>query len=135
MKDQGLNVVLWLWGYATAVLEIKNTVVVVVVIFLKHNDLCGQVVSSSQLCSQSILCKVVCMHVMCTVLTVHAVCEGLLTFKNWVKNYFLETYMGLVKNKNHFTDFLNKLLNCVERAYIGSLFMKCGIAKTCLKKP
>ena len=42
--------------------------------------------------------------------------------------------MGLVKNKNHFTDFLNKLLNYVERAYIGSLFMKCGIAKTGLKK-
>ena len=35
---------------------IKNAVVVVVLIFLKHNGLCGQAISSSQLCSQSIPC-------------------------------------------------------------------------------
>ena len=35
-------------------LEIKNTVAVVVLIFLKHNGLCGQAISGFQLCSQSI---------------------------------------------------------------------------------
>ena len=35
-------------------LEIKNNVVVVVLIFLKHDGLCGQEISSFQLCSQSI---------------------------------------------------------------------------------
>ena len=30
--------------------EIKNVVVVVVFIFLKHNDLCGRAISGSQLC-------------------------------------------------------------------------------------
>ena len=38
------------------VLEIKNTVVVVGPIFLKYNGLCGQAISSFQLCSQSIPC-------------------------------------------------------------------------------
>ena len=37
-------------------LEIKNAVVVVVLIFLKHNCLCGQAISNFQLCSQSIPC-------------------------------------------------------------------------------
>ena len=40
----------------TTVLEIKNAVVVVVLIFLKHNGLCGQTINSSQLCSQSVSC-------------------------------------------------------------------------------
>ena len=31
-------------------LEIKNAVLVVVLIFLKHNGLCGRAISSSQLC-------------------------------------------------------------------------------------
>ena len=35
-------------------LEIKNTAAVVVLIFLKDNSPCGQAVSSSKLCSQSI---------------------------------------------------------------------------------
>ena len=35
-------------------LEIENFVVVDVIILLKHNGLCGQPISSSQLCSQSI---------------------------------------------------------------------------------
>ena len=35
-------------------LEIKNAMVVVVFIFLKHSGLCGQAISSSQLFSQSI---------------------------------------------------------------------------------
>ena len=38
----------WPSGFGTAVLEIKN-VVLVVLIFLKHNGLCGWVISSSQL--------------------------------------------------------------------------------------
>ena len=54
-------------------LKIKNAVVVVVLIFLKHNGLCGQVISSSQLCSQA-----VCVHFMCTVVTMHAIYEDLL---------------------------------------------------------
>ena len=37
-------------------LGIKNAVVVVVLIFLKHNGLCGYTITSSQLCSQSISC-------------------------------------------------------------------------------
>ena len=37
-------------------LEIKNAVVVVALIFLKHNGLCGEAISSSQLCSQSTPC-------------------------------------------------------------------------------
>ena len=37
-------------------LEIKNAVVVIVCISLKHNGLSGQAMSSSQLSSQSILC-------------------------------------------------------------------------------
>ena len=37
-------------------LEIKNTVVVVVHIFLKHNGVCGQAITGLQLCSQSIAC-------------------------------------------------------------------------------
>ena len=36
--------------------RITNNVEVVVHIFLKHNGLCGQVISSSQLCSQSTSC-------------------------------------------------------------------------------
>ena len=39
-------------------LETENTVVVVVLIFLKHNDMYGQAISSSQLCSQSIKMKI-----------------------------------------------------------------------------
>ena len=35
---------------------IKNAVVAVVLVFLKHNSLCGQAISSSQLCSQLIPC-------------------------------------------------------------------------------
>ena len=42
---------------------ISSNVVVVVLIFLKHNDLCGQAVSSSQLCSQSTQCTHFCAHV------------------------------------------------------------------------
>ena len=38
-----------MYGFGTIVLEIKNAVVVVVLIFLKHNDLCGQAISSSLL--------------------------------------------------------------------------------------
>ena len=34
---------------------IKNAIVVVVPIFLKHDSLCGQAISSSRLSSQSIL--------------------------------------------------------------------------------
>ena len=43
-------------GIATTVLEIKNAVVVVVLLFLKHNSLRGRALSSSQWCSQSIPC-------------------------------------------------------------------------------
>ena len=43
------NAVLWLQGFGTTVLKIKNAVVVVVLIFLKHNSLRGQAINSSQL--------------------------------------------------------------------------------------
>ena len=36
-------------GFGTTVLEIKNTMMVIVLIFLKHNGLCGQAMRSSQL--------------------------------------------------------------------------------------
>ena len=39
------------------VLEIKSAVVVVVLIFLKHNGVSGWAISSCQFCLQSILCK------------------------------------------------------------------------------
>ena len=61
-------------------LEIRKAVVVVVFIFLKHNGLCGQAMSSSLLCSQSITCTIFRARVTpfaCTVGTVHAICEGL----------------------------------------------------------
>ena len=58
-------------------LKIKNAVVVVVLIFLKHNDLCGQAISSSQLCSESMPCTNLHAHYVHTVVTMHAICEGL----------------------------------------------------------
>ena len=52
-------------------LEIKYAIVVVVLIFLKHyNGMCEQMISSSQLCFQYILCMNLHAHV-----TVHANCE------------------------------------------------------------
>ena len=42
--------------------------------------------------------------------------------------------MGLLKNTNHFTDCFDKLLNCMERGCIGSLFMEYGNAESSLKK-
>ena len=55
--------------------NLKTTVVKVVLVSLKHNRFCEQAISSSQLCSQSILCTNFCAHV--TQWTVHAICEGL----------------------------------------------------------
>ena len=63
-KDWGANVALWLEEFRTTALEIKNPLVVVVLILFKHNGLSGQAISSSQLCSQSILCTVFCACVM-----------------------------------------------------------------------
>ena len=37
------------YGCGTTFLEIKNAVVVVVLIFLNHSGLCGRVISSSEL--------------------------------------------------------------------------------------
>ena len=56
----------------TTVKEIKNAVVVVVLIFLKHDGLCGQMISSSHLCSESILCMNFCAHVMRLACKLHA---------------------------------------------------------------
>ena len=49
MKDWGSNAVLWLQGSGAPVLEIKNAVVVIFLIFLNHNGLWSRVKSSSQL--------------------------------------------------------------------------------------
>ena len=63
---------------------IKNAVIMVILIFLKHNGLCQQAISSSQLCSQSILCThfracvmLFACYVTCMVVTVHVICDGL----------------------------------------------------------
>ena len=62
----------------------KHNLVVVVLILFKHNGLSGQAISSSQLCSQSILCNFLCMcnancfNVMYMVVIVYAICKGLL---------------------------------------------------------
>ena len=66
-------------------LEIKNVVVVVAHIFLKHNGLCEQTISSSQLHSQSILhtnfraclTSLACTLNLCMVRTMHTICEAL----------------------------------------------------------
>ena len=47
VKDWGLNAVLLLSGFVTTILKIKNTMVVVVLIFLKHDGLCGRVTVDS----------------------------------------------------------------------------------------
>ena len=61
--------------------------VVVVLIFLKHNGLCGQVISKqfSIVFSMNTVhkflctCNPICVRVMCTTVTMHTVCEGLPT--------------------------------------------------------
>ena len=67
-------------------LEIKNAVGVVVLIFLKHNGLCGRLADSNYFYTginnvHQFSCKriPVCVHVTCTVVTVQANCEDLLT--------------------------------------------------------
>ena len=66
------------------VLEIKNAVVVVVFIILKHNGLCGRQADSNYFYTkESIASTTFHVHIMsfaCTlraVVTVHAICEGL----------------------------------------------------------
>ena len=87
-KEWGSNAVLWLQGFRTKVLEIKNTVVVLIFIFLKDNGLCGRLADSNycyrkQTRNQyrarifSCMCNAVCVYVTCTVVTLHAICEGL----------------------------------------------------------
>ena len=49
-----------------------NAMVVAVLIFLKHNGLCGQAISSSQLCYQSISFTDFCACVLSLVCTLHA---------------------------------------------------------------
>ena len=58
-------------------LEIKNTVVVVVIIFLKYNGLRGRLVDSNTMHEFSSMCTAVRVQVMCIVVTMHAICEGL----------------------------------------------------------
>ena len=48
-KDWESNAILWLWGFETTVLEIKSNVIVIFLIFLNHNGLCGRVKNISQL--------------------------------------------------------------------------------------
>ena len=67
-------------------LEFKNTVVVVVFIFLKHNGLYVRLEDLNYFYRhESILCtnflirsNAVWVHVTCTFVSVHAICEGLL---------------------------------------------------------
>ena len=58
-------------------LEIKNTVVVVVLVFLKHNDLCGRLAHSNSVHEFSCTGNAVCVHVTYTVVTLLAIWEGL----------------------------------------------------------
>ena len=75
--------------YCTVVLRIrdycvgiKNAVVVVVFIFIKHNSMFGQTRSSFQLCTINTVhtfscrCNANCVHVTSTVVAVHGTCEG-----------------------------------------------------------
>ena len=72
-KDWGSNAVLWLWRFRITVLEIKNTVVVVVLIFLNYNCLCGRLGDSNYFYTEeSILCTNFCVCAMlfeCTLRT------------------------------------------------------------------
>ena len=72
IEDQMLYYGCKLSGFGTTLLEIKNAVVVVALIFLMHNSLCRQPISSSQLCSQSMPCTNFCAHVMLFTCTLHA---------------------------------------------------------------
>ena len=58
-------------------LEIKNTVVVVVLIFLKYNGLHGRLADSNTMHKFLNMCTAVRVHVACIVVTIHAICEGL----------------------------------------------------------
>ena len=72
IEDQMLYYGYKLSGFGTTLLEMKNAVVVVALIFLMHNSLCRQPISSSQLCSQSMPCTNFCAHVMLFTCTLHA---------------------------------------------------------------
>ena len=57
-------------------LEIKSAVVVVVIIFLKHNGLCGKLADSNYFYTEESLSS------MRNAVTVHAICDGLLLHKD-----------------------------------------------------
>ena len=72
-KDCGLNAVLWLQGFRTTMLEIKNAVLVVVFIFFKHNGLYGRLADSNYFYTkESILCTNFCACTTLFVCTLHA---------------------------------------------------------------
>ena len=85
VKDWGSNAALWLWG--TTVLEIKNTMVMAVFIFLKHNGL-WKIGRFKLLLQKGIntLHQFLCtgnaarVHVMRTVVIMHVNCKGLLYY-------------------------------------------------------
>ena len=66
-------------------MEIKNAVVVVVLIFLKHNDVRGRLADSNLFLRRGINTvhefpctrSAICVQVMCTVVTAYEICEGL----------------------------------------------------------
>ena len=69
----------------TIVFEIENSVIVVVLIFLKHRGLCGKLADSNFFLHRgfnivhgfSCTRNAVCVHVICTNVTVNTICEGL----------------------------------------------------------
>ena len=95
-KDWGSNAVLWLYWFGTTVLEIKNSMIVVVLIFLKHNDLCGRLVDSNYFYTvESTMCINFHVCVMLLVCTLCAVSEGLLQFA-WQSKEFWRNCEDLI---------------------------------------
>ena len=83
--------------------EIKKAVVVVVLIFIKHNVLCGRLADSNYFCTEeSIPCTNFCVRetpFACTVVIVHAICEGLINPKHNIDKYFQYAVTIALNNK------------------------------------
>ena len=102
-------------------MEFKNAVVVIVLIFLKDNGLCGKAISSSQLCSQSIpcTCNAVYVHVKCTIVTMHTICEGPALWEGLL--VVLIVCMIFLPPKGRFRDEYQQFFPCTVKLCNSSL--------------
>ena len=97
-------------------LEIKNAVVAVVLIFLKHNGLSGQVISSSQLCSGSIPCMNFYAN------------EGLLYAFTQCKLCVFGTAMADFQTSNILEDLSSIWVDeCFKHLYFGSVWVAISV--------